>query len=297
MREEFDKYRCDLEKKLADTAETTGALQELGTDLDRQRKQCHDVEDENQSLKDDNRHLRQKVEELRDDIEALDKRHREVLQEFEYECERLSGKAESAAQLADDRERQLRDVEEQQQVAIDVFRRQADVEKRQLEATLNELEVRVRESILENARRRDRSPSPGREGSDGYEQQIEFLNSVIVDMQKKNDELRCRVQVLEEIGLDEFDSSFHQTVTNGGNGSPTTPRRTNGHIRAPRKFCDICDVFDSHETEDCPQQSDAYQETTAHSYYRASRTEHRPYCLQCEKFGHNTEHCPDAETF
>jgi hypothetical protein len=82
-----------------------------------------------------------------------------------------------------------------------VFRRQADGEKRQLEATLNELEVRVRESILENARRRDRSPSPGREGSDGYEQQIEFLNSVIVDMQKKNDELRCRVQVLEEIGM------------------------------------------------------------------------------------------------
>ncbi|CAG2104994.1 unnamed protein product [Medioppia subpectinata] len=248
----------------------------------------------------------------------LDKRHREVLQEFEYECERLAGKAETAAALAEDRAHRLRDVEEQQGVAIDQFRRQAELEKRALEATLNELEVKVRESIAANAeatRRRlqeaDNEAGVGAAAAaDSYEQQIEFLNSVIVDMQKKNDELRCRVQVLEEIGLDEFDFSnvFNNPASgNGNNGhnnghqSGGRPTGTNGHIRAPRKFCDICDVFDTHETEDCPQQSSAAaiisEALSGHTYYRASRSEHRPFCLQCERFGHNTEHCPDAETF
>ena len=127
---------------------------------------------------------------------ALDKRHREVLTEFEYECERLQQRAISAEQLAEDKQRQLLDLEEQQSITFEAFRRQAEIEKRQLEQTLNDLEVKVRESITANTRLYERES----EGTDNFEQQIEFLNSVIVDMQKKNDELRNRVQVLEEIG-------------------------------------------------------------------------------------------------
>jgi len=128
----------------------------------------------------------------------MEKRHSEVLAEFEFECERLQHKVESAEELADERQRRLLELEEQQSIAIDNFRRSAETEKRQLERKLDELEIRVRESIANaNARRYEQQI----EGKDNYEQQIEFLNSVIVDMQKKNDELKSRVQVLEEIGL------------------------------------------------------------------------------------------------
>jgi len=129
---------------------------------------------------------------------ALEKRHSEVLAEFEFECERLQNKVDAAEELADDRQRRLIELEGQQSLAIDSFRRSAETEKRQLERKLDELEVKVRESIASaNSRRYEQQI----EGKDNYEQQIEFLNSVIVDMQKKNDELKSRVQVLEEIGL------------------------------------------------------------------------------------------------
>ena len=218
-----------------------------------------------------------------------------MLEEFEYECERLTQRAVSAEQLAEERARRLMELEEQQTIAFEAFRRQAEIEKKQLEKTLNDLEVKVRESISANNRRYERES----EGTDNYEQQIEFLNSVIVDMQKKNDELRNRVSVLEEIGmscghsvrsntcvtgLEEFDSSFQSRV------------QVNGHIRAPRMFCDICDVFDLHETEECPQQA-TETELSSHSYFHASRTEHRPYCDHCERFGHINSNCPDTETY
>jgi CAP-Gly domain-containing linker protein 1 len=213
----------------------------------------------------------------------MEKRHSEVLAEFEFECERLQNKVDAAEELADDRQRTLIELEGQQSLAIDSFRRSAETEKRQLEKKLDELEIRVRESIANaNSRRYEQQI----EGKDNYEQQIEFLNSVIVDMQKKNDELKSRVQVLEEIGLGEFDSSFQSSV------------RMNGHIRTPRVFCDICDVFDEHETEDCPKQESLDQEVRTHSSYHAIRTERRPYCDVCEMFGHSISDCPqNNETF
>lgn len=50
----------------------------------------------------------------------------------------------------------------------------------------------------------------------------------------------------------------------------------------PRMFCDICDQFDLHETEDCPRQSqDAELEQKDSRKAKKSRIE-RPYCENCE---------------
>lgn len=46
-----------------------------------------------------------------------------------------------------------------------------------------------------------------------------------------------------------------------------------------RLFCDICDEFDQHDTEDCPTQSSADDVGTQ---YHAARGEDRPYCTICE---------------
>ena len=63
---------------------------------------------------------------------------------------------------------------------------------------------------------------------------------------------------------------------------------------APRLFCDICDMFDLHDTEDCPKQSSEDFEAapvllhhhspvfTQHSHHGGIRGASRPYCDNCE---------------
>lgn len=45
-----------------------------------------------------------------------------------------------------------------------------------------------------------------------------------------------------------------------------------------RLFCDICDVFDKHDTEDCPLQSNE----EIGSKHHGERGVERPYCTTCE---------------
>ena len=74
---------------------------------------------------------------------------------------------------------------------------------------------------------------------------------------------------------------------------------------APRLFCDICDVWDQHDTEDCPQQSslaaELQQERSAHSVttslaaadaLHSFKPTNRAYCDRCEEFGHEEDACP-----
>ena len=53
------------------------------------------------------------------------------------------------------------------------------------------------------------------------------------------------------------------------------------HAAAPRLFCDICDMFDLHETEDCPQQAMS-SDSPPPSHHGGSRDTVRPYCDTCE---------------
>jgi len=45
-------------------------------------------------------------------------------------------------------------------------------------------------------------------------------------------------------------------------------------------FCDICDMFDQHETEDCPQQE--MSDSPPPSQHHGDRNAVRPYCDICE---------------
>ncbi|XP_063620432.1 CAP-Gly domain-containing linker protein 2 isoform X3 [Cydia splendana] len=113
------------------------------------------------------------------------------------------------------------------------------------------------------------------------EGQVSFLNSVIVDMQRKNEMLLARVQVLEGGAPDE-------PVFNG-----RKPRAV-----APRLWCDICDVFDAHDTEECPRQAaGAPPDAPAAAAGKKPPPPPRPYCDICEVFGHATENCDEEETF
>lgn len=49
-------------------------------------------------------------------------------------------------------------------------------------------------------------------------------------------------------------------------------------------FCDICDVFDAHETEDCPQQASTEPVRPVQHHIPGTRGFERPYCPICEGY-------------
>ncbi|XP_075969792.1 cytoplasmic linker protein 190 isoform X3 [Anticarsia gemmatalis] len=126
----------------------------------------------------------------------------------------------------------------------------------------------------------DTAPPKTSDDKEMIDGQVSFLNSVIVDMQRKNEQLMARVQALEG------GTVVPEPIFNGRKARAV----------APRLFCDICDVFDAHDTEECPRQS-AEPDAPPTPANRRAPPPPRPYCDICEVFGHATENCDEEETF
>ncbi|KAK7075320.1 hypothetical protein SK128_012421 [Halocaridina rubra] len=115
-----------------------------------------------------------------------------------------------------------------------------EMEKRNLEKKIVDLQVQVASKDISN-NDADNFFKQIKDEKDQLEGQVNFLNSVIVDMQRKNDDLKTRIEILQ-LGPVPDDSR---------NGVSPAGR----HPVAPRMYCDICDCFDAHDTEDCPKQA------------------------------------------
>ncbi|CAB4067834.1 CLIP1 [Lepeophtheirus salmonis] len=129
------------------------------------------------------------------------------------------------------------------------------------------------------------------ESNENLRSQINFLNSVIVDMQRKNDKYKMKLELYESgkvLGGDMDDENSQLNLLLNGINANQVP---------PRLFCDICDQFDLHDTEDCPTQAMMVVDEGSHTRNTASRSSNRPYCESCEVFGHATQDCNDEETF
>ncbi|CAL8129671.1 unnamed protein product [Orchesella dallaii] len=113
---------------------------------------------------------------------------------------------------------------------------------------------------------------------------IAFLNSVIAGLQAKIEELQIKVNVLLNGGVESDANSYVNRVA-AASGSST--------LQSLRSYCDICEKFDSHDTEECPTQVSDDNNT----HHGALRGESRPYCQVCEIFGHVAGECDDQETF
>lgn len=92
-------------------------------------------------------------------------------------------------------------------------------------------------------------------------------------METENKTLENQIEELKQTG--------HE-VGSESNGliKSTSSFKVAGSKPAPRLYCDICDVFDLHETEDCPKQSmlgDTEDELSSHSKYNAPKTT-RKFC-------------------
>ncbi|XP_018787595.1 PREDICTED: restin homolog isoform X3 [Bactrocera latifrons] len=129
-------------------------------------------------------------------------------------------------------------------------------------------------------------PKEGEE-PEGNLAQINFLNSIIADMQKKNDSLKAKIEALEALPTDFTQPKAFELIAK--------------RKPAPRVFCDICDEFDKHETEDCPLQASDDRDYSPPPLTEATERkvrklpEPRKYCETCEVFGHLTGECAEDE--
>ncbi|XP_049324523.1 CAP-Gly domain-containing linker protein 1 isoform X1 [Astyanax mexicanus] len=159
-------------------------------------------------------------------------------------------------------------------------------DKLQLQGRVHSLELKLEGRPAENQEEGpagDAALSQLREEKEFAEGQINFLNSVIVDLQRKNEELKVK---LKKMALAEFNGNEEN------DGGEVKKKKK----PPPRVFCDICDCFDLHDTEDCPTQMQS-PDSPPHSTYHGSRSGERPYCDICEAFGHWTDSCNDDQTF
>ncbi|CAH1285689.1 unnamed protein product [Diabrotica balteata] len=118
------------------------------------------------------------------------------------------------------------------------------------------------------------------------ENQVNFLNSIIADMQKKSEEQKARIEILE-MG---YSSSAADELASLG-------LKLDSKQVPPRMYCDICEEFDLHETEDCPTQGDDDELVNNSSPGMKQKPPQRDYCDVCEVFGHATEDCTEDQEF
>ncbi|GBM35504.1 CAP-Gly domain-containing linker protein 1 [Araneus ventricosus] len=114
-----------------------------------------------------------------------------------------------------------------------------DEERSVLESKIVDLQVEL--AALKKGKTQpvtDQSYEDLKSEKEALEQQVNFMNSVIVDMQHKNDDLRSRLDILETEVI--FDGHLQLGIPQ--------------HRSISRLFCDICNIFDIHDTEDCPKQ-------------------------------------------
>uniref|UniRef100_A0A0K0FZ64 Restin homolog (inferred by orthology to a D. melanogaster protein) n=1 Tax=Strongyloides venezuelensis TaxID=75913 RepID=A0A0K0FZ64_STRVS len=116
----------------------------------------------------------------------------------------------------------------------------------------------------------------------GLEHQVSFLNSIIASQEHK-------IKILKE---------DNNALKNIPYETDPLPLSISSPEKPPRLYCDICEVFDQHDTEDCPTQDQDYQEPRSVTPPPKQKSERkklpkREYCEFCEEFTHDTSKCPE----
>ena len=304
-RREFDDYRSDMNNLLKESQKDGDELVSV------LRQEMRSIQTDNDSLRDMNAEMKVKMLNVVMEMENVQKRNAEVLTEFENECQRLESTISEKNRIIESKESVMDQMHNESEAKVEVMKKRLEAEKSILLKKIEDLEtvmanasnassprssgITTKTSIAITNRNASTSLTSSTSTSlmtqsvddrEQYEQQIEFLNSVIVDMQKKNDELKSKLQIMQEFGdVSGFEEGAERIL------------KMNGHRRPPRLFCDICDVFDLHETEDCPQQCNLVTESNGHSKHNGSRSVEREYCASCEVFGHSTKDCDDRQSY
>ncbi|XP_060070040.1 CAP-Gly domain-containing linker protein 1-like isoform X2 [Ylistrum balloti] len=318
LQREIDKLRMETsqhEERISQLSEqemTSGALQEQleenKTKVAQLQTKLKDMEAERDSMKaqlefanlvtEERKRLEDQNVQLTKDMETLQTRFSKELEKHDAAKTSLQTELDNSSQLlqqkceeVDTYQKQIANLKNENS-SLEVYRSSVsslEEEKLEFKSVIKSLEQAVKDAKAEaraaaqeakNAVEQANANSVAvtgdalttklQEEKTAMEGQVDFLNSVIVDLQKKNSDLKIRLEAME-VGV----------VTNGNSNDSmeVTPKAK----APPRLFCDICDVFDEHDTDDCPLQAMDYEEP-APSQHHGDRKHMRSYCDICEEF-------------
>ncbi|XP_046555073.1 nesprin-1-like isoform X2 [Haliotis rubra] len=326
---QIDEYKKEVEKLKAETATQQEVLMQksqtesdsniLSKNLEDTKRHLTEVQanlkqaeadklkmtaelEQSQLVKEERKKLEEQTKKLQSELEEGQKRFSEDIASLECAKVELQAKVDNSAKdltqnqsQLDSYKKKVGDLETENQslsvykASLQSLEKEREAERNQLLDKIHSLESTVKES-QNNANNTNIGDTAGdplvaklQSDKEASDKQIEFLNSVIVDMQRKNEEMKVRLQAMEAGVYDNGDA------VEGMDISPSRPRS------APRLFCDICDMFDLHDTDDCPKQ--AMSDSPPPTQYHGDRKSTLPYCDICEDDVRQVEGMSSPETF
>ncbi|XP_062582582.1 CAP-Gly domain-containing linker protein 1-like isoform X12 [Saccostrea cucullata] len=278
---DFQQRLEESQKSLSDLQKTYRELEAERDSMKAQLTFANLVTEERTRLEDQNQKLNREVEDMQT-------RHSQELDELQNANTSLQSQLDNTTQQlqqrAEDLERQKKQISnlQNENSSLEVYRSKVqnmETEKSEFLEKISKLENLLKEAktnasnIASNDSLGNPAVSRLTEEKDAALGQVDFLNSVIVDLQKKNEELKTRLEIMES-----------GVVTNGDGDSSMESEAPKSRA-PPRLFCDICDVFDQHDTDDCPLQAMDYEDDApSPTHYHGDRKASRPYCDICEEF-------------
>ncbi|XP_026844180.1 restin homolog isoform X1 [Drosophila persimilis] len=303
-----------LNKKDSTVKELGAELKETKSQLDSQRSSLNELQDKLEKAQLKERNVQEEVLKSAEQLRQLQQANEELQTSLQQKQGLLEKGNEFDAQLSeyqkvidemdDSAKNKFHEVEVLQKRVHELeaalhkaneYQKTAILESKQMSRQLETIErEKTREILALRAQVNGASPrvvvgdQPETENSQA---KINFLNSIIADMQEKNDELKAKVQALETQPMDFTKPHAFDIITK--------------RKPAPRLFCDICDEFDKHETEDCPIQASEDRDFSPPPTSETNNNEKkerqlpapRKYCESCEVFGHDTSECADEDTY
>lgn len=305
MQAEFVQHKQELQQKLDVSEMEIEATMELKNQLEIQHSVVEELQQELQDSDEKCKKLevevqvipvitseKDKLQAQIDEFQKSNKERSEMITKMEGKHQALEEQLKNNKNLIQQKEKELSSLKEQLQKQVSgkdsvdstssSFKLLED-ENLALrnKITLLELDkVEQKPNTSNNIAKTELSPEEAEE-RESLLSQVDFLNSIIVDMKQKNEELTRQLEA-QTTCWEENDVNLNETRT----------------AIAPRLFCDICDTFDLHETCDCPKQESYVEEEVPQLRRAGSRPiEERPYCNNCEMFGHWTLDCVEPDTF
>ncbi|XP_046812521.1 restin homolog isoform X3 [Lucilia cuprina] len=288
--EEQQKHISSTDSVLQNTQTALNDAQKTILELKTQLGQLQQANDE---LRGQHQESEEKLKQ-QEDIELQLAEYKKIVDEMDETSSEKSTQLEKLqTHIAQLQQEKSQLIENEKTLKIECTSIQRKLELMEMEKTKEIVGLKQRINDLQSISKLKQNGSTG--DNSGFETltaddstaQINFLNSIIADMQKKNDTLKAKIEALEALPTDFTKPAAFELIAK--------------RKPAPRVFCDICDEFDKHETEDCPLQASDDRDysppptSEKNNNERKERKlpEPRKYCESCEVFGHEAGECDD----
>lgn len=328
LAKELEKLKEEYQNLISSGKDMEKNSQEASEKL---RNECESLKKNEENLQKNVADLKQKTEEQEQQIKEIKLLMEEREEKFEKEKSDLLIKIENLAKEKQNLENDfsneklnLKSINEEIQTKLNKLN--SELENSKNDNSSVELINQLNQDVDTLSEKLKKQESKEIQLKDDYETIIRDLKEIIKETYEQNEKLGAEMSDLKsrfescdiEIGnnkeLIEFYESENSQLkhelqvlrenTQGKDSDKKSKYKLVSEMKpVPRLFCDICDEFDLHNTDDCPQQSQPANpnypdpnELATHSKHNYEKESNRFYCDECEMFGHEEAQCPNQKS-